>query len=203
MPSVGVILEYRWTAMKKILTPVFAIALLLFSVVANAGQITASNVFGHPGDTVRLDVSLSDGDISYGGDFTIGFDSTRLTLVNVIGRSDSTYDFSTLFYFDPVVYVPSALFPAVAPIDSFFSIFFSINSSYPATIFPDETPVDISGYFYDVNSQEVPLDRSIAPIVTVLARNGGTLPEPGALALVALALLAMAAVTLRGRTNRG
>jgi hypothetical protein len=59
--------------------------------------------------------------------------------------------------------------------------------------------VGISGYFYDANSQEVPLDQSIAPIVTVLARNGGTLPEPGALALVALALLAMTAVTRRGR----
>ncbi|MDP2823974.1 MAG: hypothetical protein Q8O52_15025 [Sulfuritalea sp.] len=188
--------------MKKSLASVFAFVILLFSVAANASQITASNAFGHPGDPVSLAVALSDGDISYGGDFTIGFDSTKLTFVDILGASAG---FSPFFFSSaPGVELLSLAYigqlPAPGPISPIFSILFSINSSYPSSVFPDVTVVDISGYFLDVDSNQVPLDQSIAPTVTVLA---GTVPEPGVLGLVGLALLIMTGVGRRGRVNRG
>lgn len=154
---------------------------------------------------MTLDVSLVSGDITLGGDFTIGYDITKLTLVGVVGRLDAQYDFSLSFFLDPTLYLaysgPTLL--AIGPIDSIFSILFQIANPYPAVSFPDVTTVTINGYLWgDVGQTvEVPLDQAITPTITVAAPN--KVPEPTALALVGLALLVMVGVGRRSRMRRG
>lgn len=191
--------------MKKSLASIVAFVVLLFSASANAGQIASANASGHPGETVNLDVSLAAGDITYGGDFTVTFDSTRLTFKEIIGGNgldaccfDSSFP---LFQSGSKFSLAQSIFdPAFAPIDPIFSIWFTINDPYPTSDFPDLTYVEISGYFFDVDSTEVQLDRSITPTITV---DANSLPEPGVLGLTGLALLIMTVVGRRRRVNRG
>lgn len=153
---------------------------------------------------MQLDVSLASGDISFGGDFTIAYDITKLTLVGVVGRQDAPYDFSLLFFFDPTLNLSYSgpTLPAIGPIDSIFSILFQIADPYsPAAGFPDVSTVTIDGYLFDANSKTVALDQAITPTITVAAPN--KVPEPTALALVGLALLVMVGVGRRSRMRRG
>lgn len=198
--------------MKKSLAFVFAFFVLLSSSAANAAsQITALNASGHPGDTVSIDVSFAGDDATFlGGDFAIGFDSTKLLFVDAIGASS---DFFPFFDSSTGVLFLSYIGDHSTSFGSIFSILFAIADPYPASNLPDTTDVAISSLLYfdagldsnfdPITSTEQLDDVTPAPFVTVLARNGGTLPEPGALALVALALLAMMAVTRRGRAKRG
>jgi len=211
--------------MKKSLLSLVASLFLLCSAAANAGVIASLGTSGSPGDSVRIDVSLESGNISYGGDFTVSFDMDKLTFDEIVGRSDNLYDFSAITVTSPLItgYTFSLAYlglpsPADAPIDPIFSIWFLIKSDYPALVFPDITIVTISevlidalrdekgNVLYDENGNEylrvAQILQFIEPTV-VVQRNDGTIPEPGALALVGLALLIMTGVGRRNRMNRG
>jgi len=198
--------------MKKIFASVFASLLMVFSFASQAAVVASTSASGSPGDTRTLDVSLASGDISFGGDFTIVFDSTRLTFLSIVGRRDNSYDFLATFS-DP--FTSGATFslaynglpiPATGSIDSIFSITFRIKDPYPPSNFPDVTHVDISGFVYDnalsPNGPNEVSFEAIHPTITV-DRPANRIPEPGMLGLVGLALVIMVGFDRRRRVHRG
>ena len=193
--------------MKKFLASAFASLFLLVSNGAGAAAVVAStNAQGSPGDTVVLNVSLlQGGDITNGGDFTLGFNSAKLEFVKAVGRSDALYEFLATAG-DPfsdgdtfsLAYL-GVTDPAIGPIDLIVSLSFLIKSPYNFPL-SDVTNVRISGFITDANVRDVVFD-AIAPTITVNAPANG-IPEPGALALVGVALLIMVGTRRRRRVSR-
>jgi hypothetical protein len=212
--------------MKKTIAAAFAAFMLLFAGATNAREISSTNDSGHTGDPVQLYVSLDTGDITDGGDFTIGYDSTKLTFVDIVGRNDSDYSFLPFFiypfynsllpWFDDPRYSGvtvdfaylGAIDPASAPIDSIFSILFNIIEQNPSLTADDYTYVYISEVLLDPVGEAgelkvLEVSQTFKATVTILAPETGNVPEPGILGLVGLALLIMTAAGRRVRVNRG
>lgn len=175
--------------MKKVLLLIAACVFSLLSVTARADAIFAPDASGITGSTVSLNVSLLSGDISFGGDFTIGYDTAKLTLLDVLAGDPM---FSPLRSFTPGSESVSLVNSSGSSYGSgpLFSVLFRILAT-----FPDSTPVDISGVLYDAAGSTNAL-TTISPLVTVDQRTG-TLPEPGVFGLAGAALLAMAARRMR------
>mgnify|MGYP000579528210 CR=1 FL=1 len=180
--------------MKKALCSIAAFAFFLFSSAVYADQISSTNASGFPGSNVSLNVSLDSGDITFGGDFTISYDSSRLSLLDIFGAPD----------FIPLSGgVPGAMALSLVNAGSgftagpIFSLLFSIVSPYPAAL-PDVLVVDIAGTLNDAAGGINPVP-AIAPTITVLQHGGGTVPEPGPFGLIGLAMVIMAGVSYRGR----
>ena len=188
--------------MKKILFAFFSFLVLQFSTTAQADLISAPNAAGSPGGQATLNVSFN-GDISYGGNFTIGFESNKLSLFNIIGGSS---DFSPVFInVSPDLVALSLAFSGSSGITGLtsipiFSLIFDILDPYPGSPPYADAIVDIDGIVFDNFSAEVPLAGAIHPIIRVSAPLN--VPEPGALALVALALLLLAASSRLQRVKR-
>lgn len=175
--------------MKKVLLLIAACVFSLLSVTARADAIFAPDASGITGSTVSLNVSLLSGDISFGGDFTIGYDTAKLTLLDVLTGDPM---FSPLRSFTPGSESVSLVNSSGSSYGSgpLFSVLFRILAT-----FPDSTPVDISGVLYDAAGGTNAL-ATISPLVTVDQRTG-TLPEPGVFGLAGAALLAMAVRRMR------
>jgi hypothetical protein len=173
-------------------------ALCLSAGVANANYlIRADDAAGKPGDTVTLNVFLESGDFSYGGNFLIGFDASKLKFNDLLGGSADLFPLALPS--TSSVDLSLANF-GVPPFSSglLFSVLFDIVNSTPG-----DTPVAISGFAYDdqIFPNEIPFD-SITPVVTILAPQGNV-PEPGVLGLLGMGLAAMACFSRKVFTITG
>lgn len=175
-----------------------AAALCLSASAANANYlIRADDVAGKPGDTVTLNVFLDSGDFAYGGNFSIGFDGSKLKFNDLVGGNADLFPLALPSA--GAVDLSLANF-GIPPFSSglLFSVLFDILNSPPGS-----TSVAISGFAYDdqIFPNEIPFD-SIAPVVTIQAQQG-TVPEPGVLGLLGMGLAAMACFSRKVFTISG
>ena len=177
----------------KIFLTLFLFVVLQIQGVAHAGALTSTDGSGVPGGTAKLTVSFS-GDITNGGDFSIGFDSLKLTLNSaaIVGPAG----FSAFADNTSGQWLISLTNDQGAdPVDgAIFSILFGIVDPFPGGV-PGTALVDIGGSVYGANYSTVGAE-DLNPIHATITVNAGQngVPEPGALFLIALALLIMAAV---------
>jgi len=198
--------------MKKFLASVFAAALFVASnvcaepVPVPVPVIESMGADGSPGSAVYLKVAVASGDITGGGLFTVVYDATKLSFNGIVGGNG----FLSVVFEEP--FEPGRIFsltqeaddPRSGPIGPIFTISFLINPNYvfsnPFTPNVDVTDVAISGEVQDRYSVSVEFETILAP-VTVNA-PAATVPEPGALALVGLALVIMVGTARRRRVSR-
>lgn len=173
-------------------------AVLLSSIrPALANQLVAGNASAISGGDATIAVSLASGQLPLGGDFTITFDSTRLSFVDVFAAAPDFLPFaapvggpgnlllSLLYLGDPDL-IPSQ---ATGPL---FSLLFTVSASLADG---DVAAIDIAGCGYDASFACVPLPASISPTVTVTH----SVPEPGVAGLLGIAFCALAALFRRRR----
>lgn len=177
----------------KIFMALFLFVVMQMQGVAHAGALTSTDGTGVPGGTASLTVSFS-GDITNGGDFSIGFNPSQLTLTSagIVG----TTGFSAFADNSSGTWLVSLTNDSgTDPVDgAIFSIQFGIVDPFPGGI-PGTALVDIAGSVYGANYPNgAPED--LTPIRATITVNAGqsAVPEPSALLLIALALLIMAAV---------
>ena len=191
--------------MKKIFAAVFA-SLLLVSVAATADQITSVGDSGYPGGpAVKVNVSLNSGgagNFSFGADFNIAFESSKLALSTIRG---ATSDFAPLFVTTAGQTVLSLTNSGseASPLGSIYSIEFFIVDTYRFSL-PDFTEVVID-WFTKVNDRGLiqVVQSSSTARIDIINAPANAAPEPGALALVGLALVIMVGFDRRRRVHRG
>lgn len=181
------------TIMKKTLICAIASGMLSLSghSLANVAEqvaISAGNVSGLPGAQVQLDVSLTSGSFEFGGNFLISFDSSRLSYFDAQG---TTGDLMALAISNTPGLVELSLANIggpLTPVSGLFSIWFDIAAPYPSAILPEDVTVTIAEGTFDPSPSTF---ATISPLVTVLQRQQGAVPEPGTLGLMGLGLAVM------------
>lgn len=194
--------------MKKCLSSFAAGLFLLFSLAANAATISANDGAGYQGGAaVTLDVMLNNPvdsgpvDFTFGGNFRISFTNSQLSLISIV-IPDLFIPLSPNLESQVVLSLACAGSGCAADYDGpVFSLNFSITAPYSTTPSDNLIPVTIEWSDAVDMDFDVVLD-TISPVIEVLNRNDGTIPEPGALVLVALGLLIMTGVGRRSRLFR-
>lgn len=177
----------------KIFMALFLFVVMQMQGVAHAGALTSTDGAGVPGGTASLTVSFS-GDITNGGEFSIGFNPSQLTLTSAGIVGPTGFSAVADNTFGPWL-VSLTNDSATDPVDgAIFSIQFKIVDPFP-DVLPGTALVDIGGFVYGA-TYLIDGATDLALIHPTIHVNAGqsAVPEPGALLLVALALLIMAAV---------
>lgn len=184
----------------RFLSQLLAVFVILVAKPVLANQLSASTAAGNPGASVAIELALDSGDASSGGEFTISFDSSRLTLTHAQG---ATADLDAIALpVGPGVAV-SQLSLSYFGIDfpfshgPLYSLWFTIADPYPVAV-PDVTRVAIAGCLYDFLT---PLCNDFPTIDAAVRVSTGPVgvPEPGIVALLGIAICALGFLARRRR----